>query len=267
MHPTPPKKHLLSLPNELLLHVGRLILRIARPHDLNSLTLTNRHLHALLTRFVLHWSAIQNRPETAARALAAGADPNRTSKRLGNIPPLFHAASKKHTRVAEVLLAAPGVDPNASTPERFTALMLATLGGHNDMVSAFFAAPGIDVNRRTEHARGSGRVGVVGETALAIAVGRRHVGTVRLLLAADAVEVDIRNSFGETPLRIAAEDGYDEVVSMLLEAGADPTSRDAACITPLTAAAANGHVGIVRLILATGRIGLEDKLVALAAAE
>jgi ankyrin repeat protein len=97
-----------------------------------------------------------------------------------------------------------------------------------------------------------------------------HASTVRLLLTTAhslGVEFDSRNCFGETPLRLAAERESEEVVSMLLDAGADPLSKTADRITPLRAAAEMGHADVVRLFLATGRIGLEDMNAALESAE
>ncbi len=53
---------------------------------------------------------------------------------------------------------------------------------------------------------------------------------------------------------MAAFEGHDGVVQLLLNAGADPkaTRGGASGMTPLTAATLNGHTHIVELLLAAG---------------
>jgi hypothetical protein len=218
--PNRPKiPHLLSLPNELLLDIARSILSIARPHDLNSLVRINRRLYAVLNDLLyqddlgdpgsfLTWAAKRNRPETAARALAAGADPNTASEELGDLPPIFDAALRGNLAVIEVLLAALGIDPNGWTPGWPTPLMAAASEGHEKVVRALLAARSIDPNIRTECPRRSNRTRWTGETALGMAAREGHASTVRLLLTTAhslGVEFDSRNCFGQTPLRLAAE--------------------------------------------------------------
>ena len=52
--------------------------------------------------------------------------------------------------------------------------------------------------------------------------------------------LDIKDSRGDTPLNLAAKQGNTKIVRLLLEAGADPTSRDARGLTPAMGARLRG---------------------------
>jgi len=75
------------------------------------------------------------------------------------------------------LLAAPGLDVNATAGDGYTALMFAADGGHTETVTVLLAAPGLDVNAADG----------VGQTALNIAEGYGHVEIVSLLYVHVAV--------------------------------------------------------------------------------
>jgi ankyrin repeat protein len=58
-----------------------------------------------------------------------------------------------------------------------------------------------------------------------------------------------------TPLTVAAEDGFEAVVRVLLKRGADPNLEDKAGLTPLMYAAApidRGNTEILKALLASG---------------
>jgi ankyrin repeat protein len=62
-------------------------------------------------------------------------------------------------------------------------------------------------------------------------------------------QINIRDSFGGTPLTWAARNGREAAVQLLLENGADPSGRDKYGRTPLAWAASTGHEGVVKLLL------------------
>ncbi|CAI7575128.1 unnamed protein product [Penicillium crustosum] len=82
------------------------------------------------------------------------------------------------------------------------------------------------------------------------------------------VDVNQQNKYLETPLSAPARDGNEELVKLLLDQlGIDPDVLGRSRIrpprlwrqTPLLYAAMNGHVDILRLLLATNRVNVESK--------
>jgi hypothetical protein len=74
------------------------------------------------------------------------------------------------------------------------------------------------------------------------------------------VDVDLKDSYGRTPLSYAATRGHEAVVRLLLDTGkVDAESKDASGRTPLLYAAAYGHETVVRLLLDTGKVDAESK--------
>ncbi len=79
-----------------------------------------------------------------------------------------------------------------------------------------------------------------------------HLDIVKLLLAANKVEVNIQNNKNGTALMLAAKNGYSNIVELLLKYGADVNLKDGRSNTALMVAAFNGHLEIVELLLAYG---------------
>jgi ankyrin repeat protein len=96
-----------------------------------------------------------------------------------------------------------------------------------------------------------------GGIALIPASERGHVEVVRYLLAESDVDVDHVNRLGWTALleAIILSDGgpaHQEIVGMLLEAGADPDLADAEGVAPLAHARSRGYDAIAALLVAAG---------------
>ena len=96
-----------------------------------------------------------------------------------------------------------------------------------------------------------------GGTALIPASERGHVEVVRYLLAESDVDVDHVNRLGWTALLEAivlgnGDEAHQEVVDLLLEAGADPDLADNDGVRPLTHARNRGQAEIARALEAAG---------------
>ncbi|CAK38721.1 uncharacterized protein An04g04570 [Aspergillus niger] len=77
-------------------------------------------------------------------------------------------------------------------------------------------------------------------------------GGVWLLLTQSDVRLEITDQNGQTPLSLAAENGQEDIVQMLLERGASVETKNSDSQTPLSLAAANGHERIVQMLLKKG---------------
>jgi ankyrin repeat protein len=92
-----------------------------------------------------------------------------------------------------------------------------------------------------------------GRTPLFLAASNGHDAIVQLLMARSDVEVNTNDKDGWTPLSLAADKGHDAVVRLLLARGDVKVNIvDGDGQNPLSLAARN----IVQLLLARGRYGL-----------
>ncbi|KAJ5787905.1 hypothetical protein N7457_002895 [Penicillium paradoxum] len=101
-----------------------------------------------------------------------------------------------------------------------------------------------------------------GSTALHVASYRGHAKAVDTILQFSKIPIDVRDQFGRTPLSDAAARGHIEVVNLLLLHNALVNSMDRFLSTPLFMAVRNGHEEVVkRLIpLSDCNIDMEDGL-------
>ncbi|XP_022250765.1 ankyrin repeat and SAM domain-containing protein 6-like [Limulus polyphemus] len=90
-----------------------------------------------------------------------------------------------------------------------------------------------------------------GVTPLQVAAANGHEEVVYLLLSSKA-EIDLANSSGWTPLMLSARYGHTAVVSLLINNGARVNVCNKLGVQPLTAAARSGHLPTVRLLLEAG---------------
>ena len=98
---------------------------------------------------------------------------------------------------------------------------------------------------------------------LAAAAGSGQRSVVKFLIDLDETDLEARGSDGASPLCAAATWGYDEIVSLLLEASCDPNVRnsDSMQSTPLHVAACQEHGKIANLLMSAGANAmLEDGL-------
>jgi ankyrin repeat protein len=189
--------------------------------------------------------------------LQGGANVNATTR--SGVTPLIMASQNGSTATVEALLAH-GARMDATTDWGMTALMAAAAACH-DRVIECLVRHGVDVNMADS----------AGRTALMRAANQAskpNISTVQTLLDGGA-DVNARSSRGRTALIEAA--GYwgmhstSSAVKMLIEKGADVNSADRNGYTALMEAARNGHDEVVAMLLEAGadickRLEKGDKL-------
>ncbi len=136
-------------------------------------------------------------------------------------------------------LLAQGADLNIPNSDGYTALMLASGGGHLDVVITLIDA-GADVNIIDSAHR---------DTALMLASGGGHLDVVSALLA-HVEYINRQNSDGNTALMLASGGGHLDVVSALLARGADLNIPNSDGNTALMLASYGGHLDVVSALLA-----------------
>ncbi|KAK5659030.1 hypothetical protein OQA88_1117 [Cercophora sp. LCS_1] len=224
----------------------------ANEHNCNTITMmhTAYSLHEDAIRagtsnltMTLHKAAYNGYTRTIKLLLDAGANVNEMYQGIGT--PLHIAASCGHAKVAKALLDA-GADVAIPNFGGDTALILAIMSGHAQVGELLFAAGAVppmfdsmpSESRMIHHAMCGNVAGV--QAALEAGVDPNF--------AEGGV-----GSGGGTAMHCAAEMGRSQVISVLLQAGADVDPRVSANgKTPLHLAAMNGHTEAVRVLLAAG---------------
>lgn len=158
-------------------------------------------------------------------------------------PIILAAAAGKISELQQELARQKDVDTRDLEFQR-TPLHWAALGGH-DAVVRLLLAHGADVNAIEPNR---------GRTPLLEAVAGGHEAVVKQLTDAGA-RVDAADMLGDTPLILATRQNSVAMVSILLDAGADPNVRDwRRGQTPLSLASRKGRDEIVDLLLHHGAV-------------
>ena len=181
----------------------------------------------------LHKAAREGDADRVRELLDAGADVNvrNADKQRLQYTPLHWAAYYGHLEIAEILISR-GADLDAEDPSYSTPLYLAAEQGHPKVVE-FLISKGAEVNVKSSWSGytplhraawgpvamrkhlGAGEAGTVSEAEL----NENYLKIVGMLLEKGA-KVNERDKEGETPLDHARDDGTDEIVALLIKAGA-----------------------------------------------
>lgn len=156
---------------------------------------------------------------------------------------LMGAARQGDANAVQALLAG-GADPNRAQGDGTTALHMAALEGHAEVVDLLLAA-GAEVG-------GTTRIGAY--TPLHLASQGGHGAVVSALLAKGADATLATTNSGATPLHLAARVvAGEDAVAALLEHGADVNAREGSVgQTPLMFAAAYGRTPSIQVLLEHG---------------
>ncbi|XP_071055582.1 protein TANC2 isoform X2 [Onthophagus taurus] len=209
--------------------------------------------------------------------LLAGASPDYVTNFLGNATVLCMYASEGIVPMVSLLLEF-GANVELTNSQGSTPLSLASAKGHCDIVRQLVAAGASPGHADTAgycslvHAARNGFFNVVGyllacdwviknpeedvglteaaQQALIAASGHGHTDIVEYLLEMADVQVDECDSLiGETALTIAATNGYPNVVSALVNRGANVLVTNKKDVPPILLAVKEGHWAVVELLL------------------
>ncbi|XP_028847701.1 ankyrin repeat domain-containing protein 50 [Denticeps clupeoides] len=203
------------------------------------LTLATRQGHVEVLHVLLDWAQDHHGTEAAVlRSMLEHADGEGWTA-------LRSAAWGGHVDAVRLLLEA-GAEVDGCDSEGRTALRAAAWAGHEEILLTLLGH-GAQVNLADRE----------GRTPLIAAAFMGHKEAVAILLDAGA-EVDLADGDGRTALSVAAlcvpngGKGYGDVVSLLLESGANPAHRDHDGMTPLLLAAYEGQEEVLELLLEAG---------------
>jgi len=193
-----------------------------------------------LNQYPLHAAALQDNAQAIEQLLAAGSKID-TRDQSGSTA-LLIAARANSIGAARALIDA-GADVNAKDNIHDSAYLYSGARGHLDILKMTLAH-GADLKSTNRY----------GGTALIPAAERGHVETVRTLVEA-GIDVDHVNNLGWTALLEAIILGnggepHQQIVNILLEAGANPNLADHDGATPLQHARTRGYHEIERSLLA-----------------
>jgi ankyrin repeat protein len=190
------------------------------------------------------WTAIAlDRPDELRAMIAA--DPSlldaRMSRNQHRRTLLHHAAAKNRVRMIRLLLEL-GADPNATDATGATALATASQEQADESVISALLDGGAKIDFLTAINTGRydaaetmlredpSRIGIDGRDTIALhlAVNKRRLSAIRWLLA-HGVAVNAKRSMWDcnhTALHMTIESGAIDIARLLLDAGADPNTRD-----------------------------------------
>lgn len=208
----------------------------------------------------IHYAAFKGNPKIVDFLLNNGANPN--TKGRHDSTPLHSAAWGRNTQVLELLLE-DGADVDARTDEGETPGMTAALRGEKDMLEILLAlsadphATDVHGTNLLDLAAAGGHkaivellqeIGVNNQNPLHIAAGIGDLKEVKKLLK-EGHSINVRDSFGATPLLIAMVSGKEDMVDFLISQNADPNLCAMDGYTLMHGAAFSGKKSLVQKVL------------------
>ena len=171
--------------------------------------------------------------------LEAGADPNIVDDN-GNTP-IISAAYSGFVSIAESLINA-GADPNAVNNEEYHAIHFAAQFGNTDYLQYVLTQSTFVIDTPTTY----------NETALMLACKKGYIQTVEFLVKSGASVTKV-DSFANTPIHIAIQNGAIEVAAALIEHTSFPINTPNNDMhTVLHESALTGDLELFQLILSKG---------------
>jgi ankyrin repeat protein len=161
-------------------------------------------------RTPLHVAAHRRQYEAARALLRAGADPNALDSQRYDAATI--AAVADDVAMLRIALAGGNKATNITSPYDGTALIAAAHLGHDEVVRTLIAA-----GSPLDHVNNLGWTALIESIVLGDG-GKRHMACLTALVKAGA-DVNLADSGGTTPLKLAQDRGYTEMAAILEKAG------------------------------------------------
>jgi len=167
----------------------------------------------------------------------------------------------------ELLLMQDGIDVNAKDKNGWTPLSFAAAAGSEEVVKILLERDDIEIDSKST-TRSSMTTGpfrstiwaAVGQTPLSLAARQGSEAVVELLLTRKSIDVNAKDTNGRTPLSLAAEAASEAVVRLLLmQDRIDLNAKDTNGRTPLSFAAEARSKMVVQLLLMQDGINANAK--------
>lgn len=156
--------------------------------------------------------------------------------------------AKDAAKVQDVLIAHPGMNLEEGVATDDTPLHAAIATGDADCVRLLLEAGANPNSQPRQWGKGTPLLHALDTSGV-----RMNPKVIALLLKHGAnPETTAERDFDKKPLLVAAGKGYEAVVQMLLEKGADIHVKDRYDSTPMILAAREGHSGVIRILAEEG---------------
>ncbi|KAI0226875.1 hypothetical protein LSAT2_022672 [Lamellibrachia satsuma] len=168
---------------------------------------------------------------------------------INQMTPLHRAAAHNQSAAVKFLLKR-GANINIHDKDNFSPLLLAACNGHAETIETLLSN-GANVNDVDKNDK----------TALYWAAEEDHLEALKVLLKKKSVQrlINIPDRYENTPLHIAAQNGFVPCIQELLEAGADLDAKNEEEQTPLHLAAKNGKTKVVRELVKKDYMVINDE--------
>lgn len=186
----------------------------------------------------LHAAVVHNHASVCRMLVEAGASPHGTNS--ATVSPHNLAVEMRHVACLHVF------DPTPTDVDLTEEAIQAS-----ELLRAAAAGSLCQTTAVIDKGGGVNEALINGVTPLHVACRGNHVLTASSLLAANA-KVDVQTTHLITPLLLASEEGWLEVVKLLCRGKANPSLADSECRTPLGVAAENGNVEVMKILLEAG---------------
>ncbi|KAJ4324746.1 hypothetical protein N0V94_001144 [Neodidymelliopsis sp. IMI 364377] len=212
--------------------------------DLAAVNINERDVHG---RSIL-WHAASKAHHTLVNMLLSTGKVDLNAKDDYGCSPLWAAGTRGHATVFRLLLDTKQVSPHGWAGSSISELWLLKTEGHEAIIKTLLDV--VDINMKDES----------GTPPLLNAVARQDMLMVQMLLNTGRVDVNCTDKKGYTPLARAAEYGYVDIAKLLLEVGkADVNGKQIGRLTPLYLATQVGHKPLIELLRAHGAVAWEDE--------